>query len=45
MMMEESRDIDDILTLKLAIEPTEATRQSLNELSGLADEILETMTF
>lgn len=43
MMMEESRDIDDILTLKLAIEPTEATRQSLNELSGLADEILETI--
>lgn len=43
MMMNESRDIDDILTLKLAIEPTEATRQSLNELSGLADEILETI--
>lgn len=43
MMMKESRDIDDILTLKLAIEPTEATRQSLNELSGLADEILETI--
>lgn len=42
-MMEESRGIDDILTLKLAIEPTEATRQSLNELSGLADEILETI--
>lgn len=43
MMMKESRDIDDILTLKLAIEPTEATRQSLNELSGLTDEILETI--
>lgn len=43
MMMNESRDIDDILTLKLAIEPTEATRQSLNELSGLTDEILETI--
>lgn len=42
-MSELSLDPDDVLSMKLSIEPTSATVSSLNELAGLSEEVIQTL--
>lgn len=43
-MGELSKDVDDVLAMKLSIEPTGATSSSLNELLGLSEQVLSTIS-